>query len=143
MLAATEKDLEKITQQVTRRTRTLLTESVMALKVGRVLNRCRIAKQFRLTNAGDQWRSHRREENNLRAEEVISGVSPLLMLCRAPIRFQPGASAAYPPNEADLGRWRWPFRFAAWVEVPASQRRAASSQGAAYLARRWLAGPQL
>ena len=63
LLAATEKELEKITQQVARRTRTPLTESEIALKVGRVLNRYKMAKHFTLTIADGQFRWARHSES--------------------------------------------------------------------------------
>lgn len=73
LLAATEKDLEKITHQVTRRTRTPLTESEIALKVGRVLNRYKMAKHFTLTIADGQFRWARNSES-IQREVQLDGL---------------------------------------------------------------------
>jgi transposase len=73
LLAATEKELEKITHQVARRTRTPLTESEIALKVGRVLNRYKMAKHFTLTIAAGQFRWARHSES-IQREMQLDGL---------------------------------------------------------------------
>ena len=73
LLAATEKELEKITRQVARRTRTPLTESEIALKVGRVLNRYKMAKHFTLTIADGQFRWARNSES-IQREVQLDGL---------------------------------------------------------------------
>src|SRR5438132_10757259 len=73
LLAATEKELEKITQQVARRTRTPLTESEIALKVGRVLNRYKMAKHVTLTIADGQFRWARHSES-IQREVQLDGL---------------------------------------------------------------------
>jgi transposase len=57
LLAATETQLSRITQQVKRRTRTPLTAAEIGLKVGRVLNRYKMAKHFtvQITDGQFQW----------------------------------------------------------------------------------------
>jgi hypothetical protein len=49
LLEATEKELRKIAQQVKRRTRTPMLQADIALKVGRVINRFKMAKHFQWT----------------------------------------------------------------------------------------------
>ncbi len=49
LLAATEKELERIAREVARRKRKPLPEATIALKVGKVVNRFKVAKHFQLT----------------------------------------------------------------------------------------------
>jgi hypothetical protein len=49
LLAATEKDLDKIAREVARRTKTPLAAAAIGQKVGRVIARYKVAKHYRLT----------------------------------------------------------------------------------------------
>jgi len=73
LLAATEQDLDKIARQVRRRTRTPLTESEIALKVGRVLNHYKMAKHFALTIADGQF-SWARQQESIQREAQLDGL---------------------------------------------------------------------
>lgn len=69
LLAATEKQLERIAAEVKRRTRTPLTAEQIGLKVGRVLNRYKVGKHFetKIAEGVFQW-SRRRESIQREAE---------------------------------------------------------------------------
>jgi transposase len=73
LVAATEADLERISQQVKRRTKTLLTEAEIGLKVGRVLNRYKMAKHFTVKIADGQFEWSRNVEA-IRREERLDGI---------------------------------------------------------------------
>lgn len=73
LIAATEKDLSKIAAEVSRRKRTPLQQTAIALKVGRVLNRYKVAKHFSLSIADGLFRWARREES-IRREGELDGV---------------------------------------------------------------------
>ncbi|WP_321476468.1 IS1634 family transposase [uncultured Paludibaculum sp.] len=73
LIEATEKELAKIAAQVKRRTRTPLSEAEIALKVGRVLNRYKVAKHFELNIADGVFAWTRREES-IRRESQLDGV---------------------------------------------------------------------
>jgi len=73
LLLATEKELEKIQRAVSRRTKTPLTKDEIALRVGRVINRFKVAKHYRLTieDARFQWR---RDEEAIAQEQALDGI---------------------------------------------------------------------
>jgi transposase len=73
LIEATEKDLAKIAAQVKRRTRTPLRETEIALKVGKISNRYKMAKHFSLTIADGAFTWTRREES-IRREAELDGV---------------------------------------------------------------------
>ncbi len=73
LLEATEKHLRKIERQVARRTRTPLTESEISLKVGRVYNKHKMAKHFKLTIAKGVFRWERDQEN-IDRESALDGI---------------------------------------------------------------------
>jgi transposase len=73
LLAATEKSLNKIVKEVKRRTRKPLTEQEIALKVGRKLNRYKMAKHFNLTIGHSLFHWDRNEEST-REEEALDGI---------------------------------------------------------------------
>jgi transposase len=73
LLEATEKDLAKIAAQVRRRTRTPLRQAEIALKVGKVLTRYKVAKHFSLT-IGDGVFAWSRREASIRREGDLDGV---------------------------------------------------------------------
>ena len=73
LIEATEKDLAKIAAEVNRRTRTPLDEAEIALKAGRVLNRCQVGKHFSLAIADGVFAWSRIEES-IRREAELDGV---------------------------------------------------------------------
>jgi transposase len=73
LLQATERELEAITQQVARRKKKILRKEEIALKVGRVVNRFKMAKHFELTIEDGRFHAHRREEE-IRKESLLDGV---------------------------------------------------------------------
>jgi hypothetical protein len=73
LLAATEKDLGRIAAEVSRRRRKPLEQSAIALKVGKVLNRHKMAKHFALTMAHGVFAWARRQES-IRRETELDGV---------------------------------------------------------------------
>jgi transposase len=73
LIEATEKDLAKIAAEVKRRTRTPLGEAEIALKAGKVLNRCKVGKHFSLTIANGVFAWSRIEES-IRREAELDGV---------------------------------------------------------------------
>lgn len=73
LLQATEKELEAIRQQVGRRKKKILRKEEIALKVGRVVNRFKMAKHFELTIEDGRFHAQRREEE-IREEGLLDGV---------------------------------------------------------------------
>lgn len=73
LLRATEKELEAIRQQVARRKKKILRKEEIALKVGRVVNRFKMAKHFELTIEDGRFHVQRREEQ-IREEGLLDGV---------------------------------------------------------------------
>jgi transposase len=73
LLKATEKDLDRIVREVARRTKTPLSAGEIGKKVGRVLNRFKVAKHFETTI--DHGRFHyARREGTLRREAELDGI---------------------------------------------------------------------
>lgn len=73
LIEATEKELTKIAAEVSRRTRTPLKQTEIALKAGKVLNRFKVGKHFALTIADGVFSWTRREES-IRRESQLDGV---------------------------------------------------------------------
>ena len=73
LLAATEKELEKIVREVRRRKRTPLGKMEIALKVGKILNRFKVAKHLALTIEDGLLGWSRREES-IRREAELDGI---------------------------------------------------------------------
>jgi hypothetical protein len=73
LLDATEKQLEKVAATVARRTRRPMSKAEIGLKVGKVVNRYKVAKHFDLTieDGGLQWR---RKEASIAAEAALDGI---------------------------------------------------------------------
>ena len=73
LLAATEKALQTIQRAVARRTRTPLTKEQIALRVGRVIDRFKVAKHFELT-IEDARLAWRRKEQAIADEKALDGL---------------------------------------------------------------------
>jgi len=73
LLAATEKELEKIAAMVRRRTRTPMTKEEIALKVGRVINRFKVGKHF-LPTIEDGRFEWKRDGEKIAAEQALDGI---------------------------------------------------------------------
>jgi transposase len=73
LLAKTEEKLTELAQEVARRTKKPLTQTEIALKAGRLLNRWKMAKHFQLTIADGVFRWARREAV-LAAEQQLDGI---------------------------------------------------------------------
>jgi transposase len=73
LLQATERELEKIVAAVGREKRRLYGREKIALRVGRVLGRFKVAKHYRLEIAEEGFR-FARDEENIRAEAAVDGV---------------------------------------------------------------------
>jgi transposase len=73
LLAATEKELARIGREVARRRRKPLLQAAIALKVGKVVNRFKVAKHFQLTIADGvlQWTRH---TDAIQREAALDGV---------------------------------------------------------------------
>jgi hypothetical protein len=72
LLDATEKDLSKIVAAVTRPNRPLRGEAKIALRVGKVLNRFKVAKYF-LTEMSDQSFTYRRNDERISNDAALDG----------------------------------------------------------------------
>ena len=70
LLAATEKELERIAAEVKRRSRTPLTADQIGLQVGRVLNRYKVGKHFATKIAKGLFQGARREESIQREADL-------------------------------------------------------------------------
>jgi len=73
LLAATEKELDRVVREVKRRTQKPLGESEIGVKVGRVINRYKVAKHFQLTIADDRF-EWARDEEAIATEAALDGI---------------------------------------------------------------------
>ncbi len=73
LLEVTEGELGRIRAEVERRTNTLLTAKEIALKVGRKINKWKMAKHFRLTIQDGKLQWSRKAEA-IRREEELDGI---------------------------------------------------------------------
>jgi len=73
LLEETEKELGKISREAARRTRSPFTDAELGLKVGRVVNRFKVAKHFELTIAQGQL-SFQRNTPAIRRESELDGI---------------------------------------------------------------------
>jgi hypothetical protein len=73
LLAATQKALEKIAREVARRTKTALRKEQIAVKVGKVVNRFKVAKHFRLT-IDDGLFHWERCQRTIDREQALDGI---------------------------------------------------------------------
>jgi transposase len=73
LLAATERELEKIAQATHRPKRRLKGKTKIALRVGKIINKYKVAKHFRITIAEEQF-SYQRKEDNIAREAALDGI---------------------------------------------------------------------
>jgi transposase len=73
LLAATENQLTKIVKQIERRTKTPLTESEIGIKVGKILNKYKMAKHFDIV-IKDNFLKWARNEENITNEQMLDGI---------------------------------------------------------------------
>lgn len=73
LLAATEKDLDAIAREVARRTKKILTKDEIGLKIGKVLNRYKVGKHFKV-EIGDGKFSYSRHETGILRESELDGI---------------------------------------------------------------------
>jgi hypothetical protein len=73
LLAATQAELQKIAAAVTRQRRPLRGKDKIALRVGRVINRRKVAKHF-VVEIGEESFSFRNDEQKIAAEAALDGI---------------------------------------------------------------------
>jgi len=73
LLAATEEKLEKIVKEANRRTKTPLRKEEIGIKVGRIINRHKVAKHFKLTLEEGVFQWERNEESVV-SEASLDGI---------------------------------------------------------------------
>jgi len=73
LLTATEEKLQAIAVEVARRKRKMLSRDEIGVKVGRVIDRYKMAKHFDWTIGDGEFRWHRREES-IRKEAKLDGI---------------------------------------------------------------------
>ena len=73
LLVATEKELEKVVQQVARRTKTPMDKAAIGLKVGRVLHRYKMGKHYRLSIREGAF-SYQRRPETIEREQQLDGI---------------------------------------------------------------------
>ena len=73
LVAATERDLDKIVRQVSRRTKTPLTASEIGVKVGKIIGCHKMGKHFHLTIEQNRF-EWVRDEASIAAEEALDGI---------------------------------------------------------------------
>ncbi len=73
LLAATEEDLEPIVAATRRENEPLRGASAVGLRVGKVINRYKMAKHF-VTEIADECFAYRRNEEKIAAEQQLDGI---------------------------------------------------------------------
>lgn len=73
LLEKTEKELNKISNQIQRRTKILLTASEIGIKVGKVINKYKMAKHFKIT-IKDNFFSWEQDKKNIQSEQQLDGI---------------------------------------------------------------------
>ena len=73
LLEATEKDLDKIVREATRRTKKKLSAETISLKVGKVLGKFKMRKHFELT-IGEGTFSYQRNQASIQQESDLDGI---------------------------------------------------------------------
>ena len=73
LLEATEEKLEKIVQEVNRRTRKIMDQATIGKKVGKVINQYKVGKHFDL-QISDGHFSYTRKERSIKLENELDGI---------------------------------------------------------------------
>jgi len=73
LLAATEKELQKLAREVARRTKKPMKEAEIALRVGRCINRFKMAKHFELVIEDGRFDYHRNQAS-IKQESDLDGI---------------------------------------------------------------------
>jgi transposase len=73
LLAATESKLERIAREVGRRTKKILKKDEIGLKVGRILNKHKVGKHFRLTIEDGEF-TWERKQDAIEKESALDGI---------------------------------------------------------------------
>jgi len=73
LLAATERELEKVAQATCRSKRRLKGKTKIALRVGKIINKYKVAKHFHIT-IGEEEFSYQRKEDNIGREAALDGI---------------------------------------------------------------------
>jgi transposase len=112
LLAATERSLDKIAKEVRRRTRKPLTEKEIALKVGRKLNRYKMAKHFNLT-IRHSFFAWERNEDSIRKEQALDGIY-VIRTSEAEDRLSAEDTVR---SYKGLAKVEYAFRTLKWIEI--------------------------
>lgn len=105
LLEATEDELGKIQRLLARRTRNALNKADVGVRVGRIINKYKVAKHFRLT-IGDNHISWERKLDNIAAEAAIDG----LYVVRTSVPEQTMSADDVVRSYKGLSRVEWAFR---------------------------------
>jgi transposase len=73
LLAATERELQKVAQATCRCKRRLKGKTKIALRVGKIINKYKVAKHFHIT-IGEEEFSYQRKEENIAREAALDGI---------------------------------------------------------------------
>jgi len=73
LLACTEELLKKLSREVSRRTRTILSAAEIGMKAGRIINKYKVAKHFTL-DIGDGRIAWTRKEEGIAREKALDGI---------------------------------------------------------------------
>jgi len=73
LLEATERELDKIVQATKRKKRPLKGKDKIALRVGKLINKFKVGKHFRVSIEEDSF-SYNRKEDNIAREEALDGI---------------------------------------------------------------------
>jgi transposase len=112
LLAATERDLEEIAVATRREKRPLRGKGQIGLRVGRVLNKHKMAKHF-LLEIGEEEFSYRRDEEKIAAEAALDGIYVIRTSVEAEAFSSEGTVRAY----KDLAKVERAFRSMKTVDL--------------------------
>jgi len=121
LLAATEAELEKIVQATKRSKRPLRGKDKIALRVGRVIDRFRVAKHFKLTITEEAF-SFERDEKRIAEEAALDGI----YVIRTSVPAQKSSAEEAVRAYKDLSRVEQAFRCLKTVDLkvrPIGHRR--------------------
>lgn len=98
LLRATERDLDKIVAAATRETRPLRGKDRIGLRVGKVLNRFKVAKHFEITITETAF-GYRRKQDSIQAEARLDGI--YVLRTSVPGHILDAGRGATPPRRRD------------------------------------------